>query len=146
MPHLETFPLKVGQSFMLGAVCLVLAMAAFGTSPAVRAAETGSTASSAEQCLACHGPFDKLAEKTKDWKDEFGDPVNPHVWIDKDAAKPHNARQMPPDCLKCHEAHPIPPKADWKPKQKPDVSYCYGCHHMETFEPCGQSGCHEGRS
>ena len=24
-----------------------------------------------------------------------------------------------------------------------NVSYCFGCHHLETFEPCGQAGCHD---
>lgn len=116
---------------------LILSVPGAGAAEAeVSADETTAT------CLACHGgSLEALAEKTKDYKDDWGDPVNPHVGVDKTLANPH-ASKTPPACTNCHEAHPVPPQPGMKVK-KADVTWCYGCHHMETFEPCGQSGCHE---
>ncbi|MCI5851798.1 MAG: cytochrome c3 family protein [Sutterellaceae bacterium] len=97
---------------------------------------------SPEYCLQCHGPYDKLREQTKDWKDEFGDKIQPHQYMDPTAGKPHEARKLPPDCKECHGIHSIPPKKGEKHKQ-PTFSTCYGCHHMENFQKCSSSGCHE---
>lgn len=116
-------------------------LANLGWSAAAFAAD--APAPDPQACLACHGgSLEALADKTKDYKDEWGDPVNPHVYIDRDAADPHHGKKVLPDCTKCHEAHPIPPQPGMKVKEA-DVSYCFGCHHMETFEPCGKAGCHD---
>ena len=85
---------------------------------------------------------ESLAAQTKNYKAPSGETVNPHVYIDKLAANPHKSKVLP-DCLKCHTDHGIPPD---KSKIKPaNVDYCYGCHHMENFQKCSSSGCHEGR-
>ena len=56
----------------LAAAAAVLMM--LSPAPEVQAAETMKP----EQCLMCHGgSFDALREQTKNWKDEFGSPVQP---------------------------------------------------------------------
>ncbi len=93
----------------------------------------------------CHGPsFDDLRAKTKDWKDEFDDPVQPHVYLDSKAAKPHQGEKVLPDYSQCHGVHPIPPQKGFNHKQA-SFSTCYGCHHMENFQKCSDSGCHAPR-
>lgn len=128
-------------SARLSALAAALLLGGLGSSMAV-AAPAAQTADP-QACLACHGgSLEALADKTKDYKDEWGDPVNPHVYIDRSAKNPHQGKKILPECTKCHEAHPVPPKPGMKVKTA-DVSYCFGCHHMETFEPCGQAGCHD---
>ncbi len=124
---------------LLALVTGAMMFAAFGQ---VHAAD--DTQKTAEQCLMCHGPtFEALQEKTKDWKDEFGDPVQPHVYMDDKAAKPHQGRKILPDCVACHGQHPMPmPPKDYKFKT-PSFSTCFGCHHMENFQKCSSGGCHE---
>lgn len=62
-----------------------------------------------EECPACHGgTLEALADKTKDYKTEFDENVNPHVYVDKLAAKPHQSKVLP-ECIKCHKPHPMPP-------------------------------------
>ena len=58
------------------------------------------------------------------------------------AAKAHEGAKLLPDCVGCHGQHPLPPQKDYKFKE-PTVSPCYGCHHMENFQRCSASGCHE---
>ena len=68
----------------LAAAAAVLMM--LSPAPEVQAAETMKP----EQCLMCHGgSFDALREQTKNWKDEFGSPVQPHQYLDPNAANPH---------------------------------------------------------
>lgn len=91
-----------------------------------------SAVKDATYCLKCHGPFEKLAEKTKDYVTEFDEKVNPHRYV------PHNSTSIV-DCTECHQPHPIPFKAtDDMPK--PNVDYCYSCHHTQTFATCSE--CH----
>jgi len=105
-------------------------------------AEEDPSQKQAEECLMCHGgSFEALAAKTKDWKDEFGDQIQPHVYIDGKAAKAHEGRKVLPDCVGCHGKHPVPKPADYKMKE-PTLSTCYGCHHTENFTRCSTSGCH----
>lgn len=124
---------------MIAAAAAAAAALAFASLP-VLAEEAGE--GSAPQCLGCHGPYEKVRELTKDWKDEFGDPVQPHQYMDAKAAKPHAARKIAPDCKMCHGTHPIPPTKGMTMK-KPTLNSCYGCHHMENFQKCSSSGCHE---
>ncbi len=86
----------------------------------------------AAYCLKCHGPFEKLAERTKDYATEFDEKVNPHTYV------PHNSTEIV-DCTQCHDPHPIPYKATDN-IQKPSVDYCYSCHHTQTFVSCSE--CH----
>ena len=87
----------------LAAAAAVLMM--LSPAPEVQAAETMKP----EQCLMCHGgSFDALREQTKNWKDEFGSPVQPHQYLDPNAANPHAGAKVVPECTGCHQAHPIP--------------------------------------
>ncbi len=124
------------------AALLLGAAVSFSSLPASAADASGPTA---EECLQCHGPYDKLRESTKNWKDEFGDQIQPHQYMDPDNALPHQGKKLAPDCKSCHGVHPIPPKPGFKMKE-PSFSSCYGCHHMENFQKCGSSGCHEGET
>lgn len=121
----------------LAAAAAVLMM--LSPAPEVQAAETMKP----EQCLMCHGgSFDALREQTKNWKDEFGSPVQPHQYLDPNAANPHAGAKVVPECTGCHQAHPIPVPKDFKPEPA-SLSMCYGCHHMENFQKCNDAGCHE---
>ena len=108
---------------------------------AIGSASAEPTPMKAEQCLGCHGgSLEKLAEMTPYIKNDWDEVVQPHIYIDEYAGKPHQTKMLP-DCLRCHTAHSFPPvKTDTK--SKADLSYCYGCHHTETFDSCTQSGCH----
>lgn len=86
----------------------------------------------AAYCLKCHGPFEKLAQRTKDYVTEWDEKANPHVYI------PHDSKTIV-DCTECHDAHAIPFKAD-ENLRKPNVQYCYSCHHAETLVNCNK--CH----
>lgn len=121
------------------AAALLGAFLGFSALPSL-AADAGNV--TADQCLQCHGPYDTLRAQTKDWKDEFGDQIQPHQYMDPDNAMPHEGKKLAPDCKACHGVHALPPKKGEK-KKEPTFSSCYGCHHMENFQKCSSSGCHE---
>jgi hypothetical protein len=60
-----------------------------------------------ERCLSCHGPYDKLAEKTEG----------------KNAQNPHASHQGDLSCDSCHHVH------------KTSESYCSQCHQFEFKVP-----------
>jgi nitrate/TMAO reductase-like tetraheme cytochrome c subunit len=95
-------------------------------------AESGKVAA---KCLACHGPYDKLAETTTDFKAKSGETVTPHMYV------PHAEKTDIPACTECHTPHEIP-LGDKSEVVKPDnLDYCYhSCHHMQNFQTC--STCH----
>jgi predicted CXXCH cytochrome family protein len=65
-----------------------------------------------------------------------GQKMSPHRY------EPHKstAAKDIPECTNCHKPHPTPPTAaDIAAMAKPDVGYCYGCHHAGVLE-CGT--CH----
>ena len=96
-------------------------------------ATTASTeaASSTEECLKCHGPFDKLASATTNYMMPSGEKTTPHRYV------PHKSEEMP-ECIKCHRPHPVPltSKAEMP---KAETDYCYTCHHAKVLQ-CGT--CH----
>jgi hypothetical protein len=59
-----------------------------------------------EKCLSCHGPYDKLADKT-----------------DKTEPNPHGSHQGDLSCDSCHHAH------------KASDNYCSQCHQFEFKVP-----------
>jgi len=129
----EVFMLKRIPSFLLS---LILAMA-FGV------LHTGADAQEKEkikkeQCLGCHGSYDKLAEKTANYKADSGETLSPHRYI------PHEEKTNIPECTECHTPHSIP-LTDKSTVVKPkDLGFCHqtGCHHMPNFQAC--KSCHGG--
>jgi hypothetical protein len=89
----------------------------------------------AQKCLACHGSYDKLAEKTANFKASSGETVTPHRYV------PHAEKTDIPECTECHIPHPVPLE-DKSSVVKPDkLTYCYaGCHHANNLQPC--KNCH----
>ena len=92
------------------------------------------------ECLFCHDfYYSELSKRTANWKDKWGDTVNPHLYVDENKADPHNADPIVPDCLRCHrEEHALPSPTG--PMAAARLNYCYSCHHEESFEAC--SDCH----
>jgi hypothetical protein len=87
-----------------------------------------------EKCLACHGDYDKLAEKTAAFKAPNGETAKPHQYV------PHEDKKDIPECTECHIPHPVP-LTDKSDIVKATVNWCYsGCHHASTFRPC--KNCH----
>ena len=127
----------------IAAAAAALLAAAFAASGALAAEDSAEKASdSTKQCLMCHGgSFEALREQTKNWTDEFGDKIQPHQYLDSESANPHQGAKVVPECTNCHEKHPVPLPAGYKPKQA-TFSTCYGCHHMENFQKCSDAGCH----
>jgi hypothetical protein len=88
-----------------------------------------------EQCLGCHGSFDKLAEKTAKYKTSTDETTTPHKYI------PHSSKNIP-ECEECHTPHEIPLK-DKSKVVKANTDLCYntrGCHHMNNLNAC--KSCH----
>ena len=104
------------------------------TSPEVvsGASEEESAVKDAAYCLKCHGPFEKLAARTKDYVTEWDEAANPHVYV------PHDSKSIV-ECSECHDPHAIPFKPS-ESARKPNVDYCYSCHHAQTLVNCNQ--CH----
>lgn len=99
---------------------------------AVSAASANETKDAA-YCLKCHGPFEKLQARTKDYVTQWDEHVNPHVYI------PHDSKTLP-TCTECHTAHPIPYQKGGE-GEKATVKFCYSCHHTEELKSCKE--CHK---
>ncbi len=125
----------------ISALLMAGLLAAAVSAPAM-ADDEAETQKAAQQCLMCHGSFDAIREKTKNWKDEFDSPVNPHQYIDGKNAKPHQGAKVLPDCKGCHGQHPLPLPKGYQHKMA-TVSTCYGCHHEENFKKCSE--CHNDK-
>jgi hypothetical protein len=97
-------------------------------------AKKAETKPAKETCLACHGPFDKLAASTADYETPSGEKTSPHKYI------PHADKKDIPDCNECHTPHPVPIQ-DVKAVVKANIDYCYtACHHAHNLQAC--STCH----
>lgn len=93
---------------------------------------------SAETCLACHGPFAALQERTEGHVAASGVPVNPHVTFDMSTpADPHQPGAEPIECTECHQPHPLPIT---EPVEPANIDMCIACHHTGTFRTC--TDCH----
>jgi hypothetical protein len=124
--------------FLFAAVLTLLAgIFALLASAAAQEILPPETKGVAPKCLACHGPYEKLREKTADYVAPSGETVTPHQYV------PHEDKDAKdiPDCTECHVAHPIPLE-DKSTVAKPDgVNWCYSsCHHANNLQPC--SSCH----
>jgi predicted CXXCH cytochrome family protein len=99
--------------------------------PAPAPSAAAPAAGSQDVCLACHGPYENLIEKTAKYYMPSGETTSPHKYL------PHKSKNIP-DCKNCHKPHALPPP----PKQsiaEPSTDWCYTCHHKGVLE-CGT--CH----
>lgn len=97
--------------------------------------KTVETASVAQKCLACHGSYDKLREKTANYIAASGETVTPHQYV------PHEDKKDIPDCTECHVPHPVPLEDKSKIMKARGVEWCYSsCHHASNLQPC--KNCH----
>jgi hypothetical protein len=126
------------KRFTLLLLILILALSvgtlAVAGSSAPQAAKTDKIPK--EKCLGCHGSYDKLREKTKDYKAASGETVTPHQYV------PHADAQDIPECTECHTPHVIP-LVDKSTVVKPkSLDFCFqpGCHHMRNLQNC--HACH----
>jgi hypothetical protein len=89
-------------------------------------------------CLKCHGPFDKLIATPANYVAPSGEKTSPHRHV------PHDSKLEKdiPDCGNCHVAHrlsPLPAKGTID-LSKVTVEWCYSCHHLKNFQSC--KDCH----
>jgi len=118
--------------FLAGSVCLLSSAAQVDDADASPKAEKKTEA---QKCLACHGSFDKLAEKTADFKAPSGETTTPHRYV------PHTSKTSIPECIECHVPHPIPLENKSDVVTRDNLSYCYqSCHHPGNLQPC--KNCH----
>lgn len=85
-------------------------------------------------CLDCHlasqhTSYEQVIERTADYVVD-GETVNPH--------EPHvgleDVEQKRRECYVCHDMH----------RESTGLTFCYGCHHQETFQSCSDPDCHGG--
>lgn len=89
----------------------------------------------AQKCLACHGSFDTLAEKTANFKVPSGETSTPHRYV------PHAEKTDIPECTECHLPHPVPLEDKSKVVKPDNITYCFtSCHHASNLQPC--KSCH----
>jgi hypothetical protein len=89
-------------------------------------------------CLHCHGPFDKLIQATANYVTPTGEKTSPHRYV------PHDSKLEKdiPGCSQCHTAHPLSPlpaKGSMDLSQV-KVEWCFTCHHKKNFQSC--KDCH----
>jgi hypothetical protein len=98
----------------------------------VKGATTGTPAAVTEECLSCHGPFDKLASKTGNYVMPSGEKTTPHRYV------PHDGKNIPV-CTLCHKRHRVPLTSK-EGVGKGNVDWCSSCHHANNFRRCNE--CH----
>jgi cytochrome b subunit of formate dehydrogenase len=98
-------------------------------------AGTTATGMGKDMCVACHGPFEKLASAKPSFKTDGFETITPHRFV------PHDSKDVP-ECSSCHKSHAVPPTAsDIAALPKPGIMWCYAsCHHQYNFTPC--KACH----
>jgi hypothetical protein len=120
--------------------CNVAAVKRAIESPSAKSAADAPTSSPAaagaeNDCLHCHGPFDKLIAASTNYVAPSGEKTSPHRYV------PHSSTNAAdvPECSHCHSTHSISPRPARGSidKSKLDVQWCYEtCHHEKDFTPC----------
>jgi len=125
--------MKIGSVLVLTALTLTMV---FGIlMPDMSAGPQEAAKIAKPKCLDCHGPFDKLAEKTANYKTPSDETVTPHQYV------PHADKTDIPECTECHVPHPVPLEDKSKVVKPDKLTYCYSnCHHMSNLQPC--KNCH----
>jgi hypothetical protein len=102
--------------------------------------ESGVVAASSEnECLNCHGAFDKIIEASAKYVAPSGEKTSPHRYVPHDSKKEEDV----PECSHCHTAHPLDPlpAKGSIDLSKTDVQWCYdACHHEKDLTSCKK--CH----
>ena len=113
----------------------LIALLAFGTTGLATQDAKKPAKITKDQCLECHGPFEKVIQANAKFKVSEEETVNPHKYV------PHDSQDAP-ECTECHLVPHAIPLQDKSAVEKPkDVDFCYaGCHHMRNFQPCNT--CH----
>lgn len=94
---------------------------------------------SKNECLGCHGSFDKLIQASSTYVAPSGEKTSPHRYVPHDSKKAEDV----PECGNCHTAHPVDPlpvkgSIDLS---KVGVQWCYdACHHEKNLTSCKK--CH----
>jgi len=118
------------KRFPLFLVALLALIVFAGLALATQGAKKPAGKLGKDQCLACHGSFEKLVKAEAKFKMPAGETVNPHKYI------PHDSTDVP-ECTECHIAHTIPLQDKSAVEKPKDVQFCYdGCHHMKNLQSC----------
>ena len=87
-----------------------------------------------DQCLGCHGPYEKIRKATADYETTSGEKVTPHQYV------AHDTTDIP-ECTECHTPHAIPLEDKSTVVKPKNVDWCYtSCHHAQNLQPC--KNCH----
>ncbi len=114
---------------------VVLVLGAFALADVVPQENSEDAKVEKDMCLACHGSFDEIAAKTADYTAPSGETVTPHRYV------PHAEKEFIPECVECHQPHPIPLESKQQVVRPEKIDWCYeSCHHAQTLDPC--SACH----
>ncbi|MCI5850758.1 MAG: cytochrome c3 family protein [Sutterellaceae bacterium] len=121
----------------LAAIAAGLAAAfLLGTASSAAFAADGAPAMKKAECLACHGPIEKLTALPPKYDAGDGKLVNPHKFV------PHDSKDLAkfPECTTCHTPHTMPPPKGFHDKNA-NVETCFSCHHEMNFKKCSE--CHK---
>jgi hypothetical protein len=122
---------KFGLCSIAGLLMLMFGALAIYPAAAPQEIKTVETKGVAKKCLACHGSYDTLAEKTSKFKATSGEMVTPHQYV------PHAEKKEIPDCTECHIEHPVPLEDKSKVVIPKNLDWCYSaCHHANNLQPC----------
>jgi hypothetical protein len=94
---------------------------------------------SKNDCLGCHGPYDKIIEATANYTAPSGEKTSPHKYVPHDSKREEEI----PECSECHTAHPLDPlpAPGSIDLSKVSVQWCYtACHHEKDLTSCKK--CH----
>ena len=98
-----------------------------------------AAADSRDECLGCHGPFNKIIQASSEYVAPSGEKTSPHRYMPHDSTKDQDI----PECSHCHAAHPLDPlpSPGSIDLSKISVEWCYtACHHENSFTSCKE--CH----
>lgn len=129
------------RCILVSALLPGLALAAAVLATAFQDTPAPKSESVKEVCLKCHRPFSTLVERTSNFKAPSGEITTPHRHVPHDSLE----EKTIPECDQCHQKRSMPPSASELTalkNQKPNLDFCYKCHHIKEFMSC--KTCHAG--
>jgi hypothetical protein len=112
--------------------------AASRPAPPAGARASRPAATAENECLDCHGPFDKIIAASARYVAPSGEKLSPHRYV------PHDSKLAKdiPECTHCHTKHPVSPlpASGSIDLSKVNVEWCFTCHHEKNFQSC--KDCH----